>query len=357
MTLPMFLMEASAFYENALQTLWNDIPPEMPFPLKYGGRTLVVHSCGEWNRGAGPDFLNAKISIDGAVLRGDVEIHCKASDWARHGHQDDPGYARVVLHVVGMDDAAGAAAPDTPLLPVFVLPEDFSGKRFKAVPPRTGQGLCASFFRRLPDSAVLQFTADAGLERMREKSDALLTDMIANGTENAFLTRFFELIGIPGNREPFRELARRVLAYPENVRGGHFHALLWGESGCLPDPMKTKLPPDAEIIVLKLWNDWWAVRRKHVEPLVFSHRTRPMNSIGRRLALLSAFIGSFGENPLPGMMRLLEDNTIDGTIGIFLEKMSLTGDFWMEHSSFCSKKMAHPAALIGRDRIIELLAD
>jgi len=355
--LPLFLMEAAAYYEATLQELWNSVPLEEPFALKFGGKTLTVYSRGEWNRGPGPDFLNAKIAIDGTVLRGDVEIHCRASDWARHGHQNDPAYDRVILHAVGEDDTAGTAAPDTPMIPVFVLPEDFHEKRFQAKTPQDDRGLCAAFFGRLSDEAVLQFVSDAGLERMRVKSDELLTDMIANGAENAFLMRFFELTGIPGNREPFKELARRVLAYPEPIRQAHFLALLWGESGCLPDPVKTALPPDAAVIVCKLWNDWWTIRRKHADPLVFTHRTRPLNSIERRIALLSAFITSFGENPLPAMLRTLENNTIDGTVGVFLEKLALTEDFWMEHSSFTSKKLEHPAVLIGRDRILELLAD
>jgi len=41
----------------------------------------------------------------GDLLRGDVEIHLRASGWRSHGHAADPAYAGVVLHVVAANDS------------------------------------------------------------------------------------------------------------------------------------------------------------------------------------------------------------------------------------------------------------
>lgn len=355
-TKPMFLAEASAFCEIALQNLWNVIPLNVSFPLKAGGSSFKVLSRGLWNHDAGPDFLNAKIEIDGTVLHGDVEIHCRTSDWARHDHSGNPDYDRVILHAVGVDDAAGTAADAIPFVPVFVLPRDFSSARMKTI-PRGSEGLCAAFFARLPDEAVHRFIGDAGLERMQSKSNELLTEMIASGAKNAFILKLFELIGIPGNRAQFRELAVRVLAYPEETRTAHFHAILWGESGCLPDPVKTELPPDAKLVVGHLWDEWWTVRRKHEEPITFVQRCRPLNSIGRRIAILSRFISIFGENPLPALLEAASSRPVCEAVEYFLKTLTVSDPFWSKHSSFRSASFEKEMALIGRDRVLELLVD
>ena len=65
------------------------------------GRMFKVISHGEHNAyESGPDFLNAKIEIDGLVWFGNVELHLKSKDWYSHKHQNDSAYDNVILHVV-----------------------------------------------------------------------------------------------------------------------------------------------------------------------------------------------------------------------------------------------------------------
>ncbi len=68
------------------------------------GKKLLVLDPGQHNSDAGPDFLNARLQLNELEWLGHVEIHTKASDWYRHGHQDDPNYNSVILHVVQEDD-------------------------------------------------------------------------------------------------------------------------------------------------------------------------------------------------------------------------------------------------------------
>lgn len=72
-----------------------------------GGLPLRVLFPGNWNRGAGPDFREAVIEVDGETRLGDIELHLYREDWWRHGHHLDPAFDGVVLHVVlfagGMD--------------------------------------------------------------------------------------------------------------------------------------------------------------------------------------------------------------------------------------------------------------
>ncbi|MBO5960156.1 MAG: DUF2851 family protein [Lentisphaeria bacterium] len=351
---PLFLAEASLYCELALQEMWHSIPKDVIFKLQTGGSFRVI-SRGTWNHAAGPDFLNAKLELDGTIVAGDIEIHRKTSHWAEHGHHGDPAYTNVILHVVGNHDISPAKASKLPLIPIYVLPHSFAD--IQTPLNTTPDGLCAAFFARLSDEAIHKFVSDAGLERFRIKSKALLTEMIARGTKEAFVRRLFEQVGIPGNRSQFQELAQRLLAYPEDARKNAIQAILWGESGCLPDPAKTALSGDAAALVGDLWNQWWQIRRLYEKPISFSHRARPLNSISRRIAILSAFIRTFGENPLPDLLSVIESSPVETAMETLWEKITLKDAFWEKHTSFTSAELKNPAQLLGHDRITELLID
>jgi hypothetical protein len=101
--------EAEPLRERELTALWllGRVPPEL-LPT---GWTLL--RPGRAGRGAGPDVREATFrGSSGAVIAGDVEVHLRASDFARHGHADDPNYAGVRLHLVWVDDRL---LPDAPL--------------------------------------------------------------------------------------------------------------------------------------------------------------------------------------------------------------------------------------------------
>jgi hypothetical protein len=80
----------------------------LPWPLLRAGRA---------GRGPGPDVREAVFIRDGVPVAGDVEVRLRASDFRRHGHESDPVYAGVLLHLVWEDDLGqryrwpGAAAP------------------------------------------------------------------------------------------------------------------------------------------------------------------------------------------------------------------------------------------------------
>jgi len=69
------------------------------FSVIYPGRT---------NGDNGPDFRDAVIANKFHLMKGDVEVHVKSSDWYSHKHHADAEYNNVILHVVTWHDCNSA---------------------------------------------------------------------------------------------------------------------------------------------------------------------------------------------------------------------------------------------------------
>ncbi len=86
--------------EQLLQYVWKHRILPMNHLLTTDGQPLEVLDSGLQNANAGPDFFNAKVRIGDTMWAGNVEVHLRSGDWHRHGHDSDPAYNNVVLHVV-----------------------------------------------------------------------------------------------------------------------------------------------------------------------------------------------------------------------------------------------------------------
>lgn len=65
-----------------------------------GGEEYTLIYQGRPGGGAGPDFRDAVLARpDGSRVYGDVELHLRASAWHAHGHNADPRYDGLALHV------------------------------------------------------------------------------------------------------------------------------------------------------------------------------------------------------------------------------------------------------------------
>ncbi len=166
------------------------------------GRRVNVLYAGRPAPGHGPDFQDAVVELDGAREAGAVELHRTPSDWRAHGHDADPAYDGVVLHVVARASAGG---PD---LPVAEL------RRGEREPPPVEAPLMAGL-ARMGSSELRQTLVRAGMLRFQERASAARNALEA-GVEQAFHEAVFEALGYSENRAPFLELAR--LAPIEELR-------------------------------------------------------------------------------------------------------------------------------------------
>jgi len=96
--------------ERVVQKIWLRRDFATDRAVLVDGRKLEIRSPGTWNLLGGPDFRGARLRLDGGDVTGDVEVHFHGSDWSAHGHETDPAYEKVVLHVV-MFPPTGAVQP------------------------------------------------------------------------------------------------------------------------------------------------------------------------------------------------------------------------------------------------------
>lgn len=233
------------------------------------GQALVVLSPGHRCPDPGPDFRNAILRADdGTVWQGDVELHRRASDWRAHGHDRDPNYDRVVLHVV-LDPAGGPARRrDGSAIPTVILSPDLSPLASGASerPCRTHGGL-----------TVRRLLADLSLARLEAKAAAFVA---ASGPAEpqALYAALLEALGHPHNRAAYRAVADRLpldalrplAALPLPARIWQTEARLLGAAGLLPPP--AGLPPAD------------AARARAMRALATCHAPLPWRLVGLRPA-------------------------------------------------------------------------
>jgi hypothetical protein len=86
--------------ENIIQKIWLQGDFYQEALETTSGKRLRILDPGAWNKNEGPDFKEARLEIEGCERVGDVEIHFYPNDWFHHGHDRNPNFRNVILHVV-----------------------------------------------------------------------------------------------------------------------------------------------------------------------------------------------------------------------------------------------------------------
>lgn len=90
--------------EKLLHYVWKHKILPLKSLLTTDGREIEILDPGTYNTNQGPDFFNAKVKIGETLWAGNIELHLKASDWFRHGHDSDPSYNNTILHIAQVVD-------------------------------------------------------------------------------------------------------------------------------------------------------------------------------------------------------------------------------------------------------------
>jgi len=229
--------------ENLLSRVWQSrVLCNRELVTASGERLRVVHP-GRKNSEGGPDFRHAIIATEGGELRGDVELHVKASGWQAHGHHRDPRYNGVILHVVMWQDKEGATLLQkgtmVPVLPLHHYLGDLD--RFSVLSPASHEP-CRDVGARLGYAQVKEALDEAGEERFRSKAGGFEAELTIKEEDQVLYEGLMQALGYSRNKESFQELARRMplrvlqeIAQRERAPscGAVLGAALWAEASLL----------------------------------------------------------------------------------------------------------------------------
>jgi hypothetical protein len=204
-----------------------------------GNRIVVLHQ-GEYNLDSGPDFFNSRISIDGTVWAGNVEIHTKASHFDLHGHQYDPAFNNVILHIVSENDKKVFTAGGEELMTIEIKYDPSFYEKYISLVNNPYIIACQGDIKKLDNIYIRHWLNALVIERLQSKSELILKtfEQTGNDWDETFyrlLTRYF---GFRVNTEPFGMLAA---ALPFRIIRKHadnrfqIEALLFGTAGMLEE--------------------------------------------------------------------------------------------------------------------------
>lgn len=374
--------------ERLVQHIWSNQLVQPEGLRLVDGRSLRVLDVGKPAGSAGPDFKSAELMIGGDLVRGDVEIHLRASGWLEHHHDRDLEYNGVVLHAVLSADDDGEydvlhngehvprfvlepyLFPDLETLRLSLTPDDL---HYDAPP---GVGRCFGLLRDSPPEIVLNFLNRGGDERFLAKTARLEEQLKRADLDQVFYQAIMMAFGggatrslyyLLSKRAPRAELRRSAADAPPEDRTTLMEAIFF-HVACLmpPEPSAEDLDPARVRYLERLASHWEAERPVWADRLMAPTRRwyrglRPGNYPCRRLSALAYLLDSEQNDCglleeyaamvrgfLPGDL-IPTKGRISPALRRMIERVTVEGEesFWTTHYSFSAKPAPRPMKLLG----------
>lgn len=226
-----------------------------------GHQIQIIHP-GIPNQDQGPDFLQARIRIGDQLWAGHVEIHIRSSSWNLHGHERDPHYNNVILHVVWTDDQP-VRTLDGILIPCMTLEGIVKSElmnRYHHLMNSEEWIPCASSLSHVPDIIRTSWIERLMAERLESKTNYIrqILERCGNNYEQAFFVMLTRYLGAPANSDPMENLGLKI---PLNILRKHgdrtdqIEAILFGVAGMLtkdlPQGYPQKLKKEFDFLKVK----------------------------------------------------------------------------------------------------------
>ena len=269
------LLHGARMRDEALRDAWENMP-EVEIQARWfagefgadfrmeNGDALRIVQFGFWNREAGPDFVDAAISLNGGEpIRGAIELDTDARDWERHGHSANADYENVALHIFLK---RGGATFFTRTLGHRNVPQLLLDPRAFADEPPNPQpiakpGRCAAPLRELSAKKVGEILEAAAQHRLGKKAARIARLRQVHGSDEALFQLLAETLGYKANKLPFTLLAQRLPLHFLLKNRDEADALLFGVSSFLGESDFAKFDPQTRGYLRELWEKWWRAAR------------------------------------------------------------------------------------------------
>ncbi len=346
--------------ELELQALWFGGAFGRDFKTTTGKLVRIIQ-FGEWNRGAGPDFTQAAVEIDGELRTGPLELDPLASEWEAHGHAVNPAFREVVLHVVFQTDARRifTRTSDHREIPQVVITERQLADGLSR-PQRevaiAHPGRCMAPLKGMPVGAVERLLGEAARFRAGVKSGRWLRTEDAHGRDAALFQATAETLGYRGNSLAMKLLAQRTPLSLLKAEGYAVESILFGTAGFLCAEQHELAPADTRDYLRQLWDVWWkdrarfemAAERKMIWK---TSGQRPANHPHRRVATLAALVKVWPQYRKLALARPFHAKPLID----FLQQ--LEHPFWLYHHTLESATSTRRIGLFGKAQALELIAN
>jgi len=327
------------------------------------GQAVRIVQFGFWNHSAGPDFSNVVVLLgENAKRPGAIEIDIDVRNWERHGHSENPAYNDVVLHLFveapGRETFYTRTENHRNVVQVRLdLESADSARRGLALGgagvPDARPGRCAPPLAGMPADAVGQLLQSAARHRLEAKARRLRRIAEIHGEREMVYQSVAQALGYRRNKLPMTVLAQRLPLELLRQSGPRAEALLFGLAGFLETRVFENAAPDTRDYLRGLWETWWKCRAEFQGVDLGWHLAgaRPVNHPQRRVAALGAFAAAS-----PKVFQLLAPGAFSrAKLAAILA--SLEHPYWNRHYTLTSAASSKPLALIGKDRVNDILAN
>jgi hypothetical protein len=347
------------FSEKQAALIWQQVVgKELP---SVEDELVSVIYPGRTNGDNGPDFRDAVIVNKSHLMKGDVEVHVKSSDWYDHKHHADAAYNNVILHVVMWHDCNSATLLRSGKpAPVLCLAKALHHQAYLL----PHQLPCFQILDHVDRQALGKLLNTAGEEKFKQKARHFQAEILRSAQKEeagqVLFRGMMRALGYAKNTKPFEDLADRMpLNFIESREGlAPKQALLLGTAGLLPSQRwPGKFAGEQEVRELERI---WQSAGKKVETMKESAWTLshiyPNNSPVRRIVAQSYLLERYGKGKLLAeILQLVKEAPLPNGHQALENGLTVAGDgYWQDHFDFDVRSKTKISALLGNSKAGEI---